>query len=382
MSGKVKNIFWVAGENSGDLHASIVIKALNKRGSNYRHLGIGGHRMQAQGFTPMFPFQKFSIMGFLEVLQSLPFIWHVEKEIKKFFAKIKPDLVVLVDYPGFNLRLARIAYDLDIPVLYFICPQFWAWRHGRVKQLKENTNFVASILPFEKESLDIHRVTSAYVGRPIAEEIQIEVGREQFANTFGLDPDKDWLGFMPGSRDSEIRKMLPPFIEAIRRFRTDEFQFLVSKAHTINHEMFMSYFPDKLLKRIFLIDGYMYEMIKYSRFMVVTSGTATLETAYIGTPFIIVYKSSWVSYSIARRLVRIKRIGLPNIILDNDIVPELIQDEVTGENIYTRILQYLDNSQEYDKMAAELGMIKELLSEKKASQEVASIIESIINEEK
>ncbi len=382
MSGKEKNIFWVAGENSGDLHASMVIKALNERGNNYHHLGIGGHRMQAHGFKSMFPFQKFSIMGFLEVVQSLPFIWRVEQKIYKILENIKPDLVVLVDYPGFNLRLARRAYDLDIPVLYFICPQFWAWRHSRVKQLKENTNFVASILPFEKESLDIHRVTSAYVGHPIAEEIKIEVDREQFARTFGLDPDKEWIGFMPGSRDSEIIKMLPAFIDAIKRFRTDEFQFLVSKAHTVNHELFMSYFPENILKRVFLIDGYMYEMIKYSRFMVVTSGTATLETAYIGTPFIIVYKSSRLSYSIARRLVRIKRIGLPNIILENDIVPELIQDEVTGENIYTRILEFLNNREEYEKMAAELARVREMLSEKKASQEVASIIEEMVNEER
>ena len=381
MSANVKTIFWSAGENSGDLHASMVLKALKERGLYYKHIGIGGHRMQAEGFSPLFPFKKFSLIGFWEVVQSLPFIWRTEKEIKKILETNKPDLIVLVDYPGFNLRLAKTAYDLDIPVLYFICPQFWAWRHSRVNQLKEYVNFLALILPFEKELLDIHRVDSEYVGHPIAEEISIEVSREHFAETFGLDPGKKWLGFMPGSRDTEIKKILPAFIAAIKRFPSDEYQFLISKSHTVNNELFMSYIPETLSKRAFVIDGYMYEMIKYSHFMAVTSGTATLETAYIGTPFIIVYKTSQISYSIARKLIRIKRIGLPNIILEDDVVPELIQNQVTGENIKQIMSEYLNDQIAYKKMTTELLKVQDILREKKASREVAAIIERMINKE-
>lgn len=381
MSKETKNIFWVAGENSGDLHASIVLKALNERGGDYRHTGIGGHRMQAEGFIPLFPFGKFALMGFWEVLNSLPFIWRVEKEIKRMFEENRPDLVVLVDYPGFNLRLARIAYDMDIPVLYFICPQFWAWRHGRVKQLRANTNFVASILPFEKELLDIHRVNSEYVGHPIAEEISIEIDREKFAETFGLDSGKKWLGFMPGSRDSEIGKMLPELVKATKRFDADEYEFLISKSHTVNTELFFSLIPEVIKNRITIIDGYIYEMIKYSHLMAVTSGTATLEAAYLETPMIIVYKSSWISYSIAKKLVRVKQIGLPNIILEQDLLPELIQDEVTAENIHRTMQNILEDEEEYDKIKSNLKQIRELLSERSASLEVATKIEQIVEGE-
>lgn len=374
----MKTIFWVAGENSGDLHASIVIKALKEKGSAYKHIGIGGQRMQAEGFTPLFPFNRFSLMGFGEVLKSIPFIWRVEKEIKQLFETKKPDLVVLVDYPGLNLRLAKAAYERDIPVLYFICPQFWAWRHGRVKQLHEHTNFVASILPFEKELLDIHRVDSDYVGHPIAEEIKIEVSREVFAKTFELDPAKKWLGFMPGSRDMEVKKILPEFLKAIKEFESEDYQFLVSKSHSVNHELFLNIIDRAEIANLRIIDGYTYEMITYSEFLAVTSGTATLETAYLGTPFIIVYKGSSLSYSIAKRLVRIKRIGLPNIILEEDIVPELIQEEVTGTNIYNTIRGFLEDPHKYDEMKAKLRAVRELLSEKKASREVAEIIERLI----
>ena len=378
MSENVKRVFWVAGENSGDLHSSMVLRALKKMGTEYKHIGIGGHRMQAEGFVPMFPFSKFSLIGFWEVLRSLSFIWRVEREIKKTLERIRPELVVLVDYPGLNLRLARMAYDLGIPVLYFICPQFWAWHHSRVHKLKENTNFVALILPFEKELLDIHRVTSEYVGHPIAEEIVFEVDRKQFSRTFGLDHDKKWLGFMPGSRDTEIKKILPAFIETIKLFTGDEYEFLLSKSHTVNTELFMNLIPQELRSRITIIDGYMYEMMKYSHFMVVTSGTATLETAFIGTPFIIVYKTSNISYSIAKKLIRVKKIGLPNIILEDDVVPELIQDEVKGEKIYRYMQEYLTYDSSYTKMQNELHKVAGLLSEKSASREVAAIIEKMV----
>jgi lipid-A-disaccharide synthase len=380
MNKRLKNVFWVAGENSADLHSSMVLKALKDKGCEYRHLGIGGPRMQAQGFTSLFPFTKFSIMGFAEVVRSLPYILDVEKKIRQMFSSDKPDLLVLVDYPGFNLRLAKTAYEMDIPVLYFISPQFWAWRHGRVKKLQENTNFVAAILPFEKELLDMHRVNSAYVGHPIAEEIRIEVDREVFAKTFGLDPGKKWLGFMPGSRDNEIRKMLPAYIKAIGLFPPEEYEFLISKSHTVNTELFHRFIPESLADRIHIVDGYTYEMIKYSQFLVVTSGTATLETAYIGTPFIIAYKSSSISYSIAKQLVRIKRIGLPNIILEEDVVPELIQQQVSGNNIYRTIQSFLQDEEKYSALRNSLTRIKELLSEKSASQEVAAIIERLIEE--
>jgi lipid-A-disaccharide synthase len=375
-----RDIFWIAGENSGDLHASMVLKELNRRGLKMNHFGIGGQRMEREGFTALFPFKRFNVMGFWEVLQHLKFFFHVEKQIRQRFLAFKPDLAILVDYPGFNLRIAQMAYDMDIPVLYFICPQFWAWKRGRVNKLRENTNMVATILPFESELLDIHRVNSHYVGHPIAEEIINLVDKETFAKTFGLDQNKRWLGFMPGSRENEVKKMLPPMIKAIEKFNESEFEFLVSKAHTISHDRFNSLIPKKLKHRIHIVDGYVYEMMKYTNFMVVTSGTATLETAFIGTPHIIVYKTSQISYLIAKKLVKIGRIGLPNIMLEQNLLPELIQKEVNGENIYKKVSYYLEHKDEFNRLANELEKVKYLLSEKTTSVEMSNLIIKMLNE--
>ncbi len=376
---KKENIFWIAGENSGDLHSSIVLKKLKEMGKEYNHIGIGGHLMQTEGFTPLFSFKRFAVMGFWEVLKHLRFFMKVEKEIRDILTNIKPSLVVLVDYPGFNLRIAQMAYDMDIPVLYYICPQFWAWHHSRVDKLKAFTNNVAAILPFETELLDIHRVTSQYVGHPIAEEIKIETDKEQFAQIFGLDLEKKWIGFIPGSRDAEITKLLPEFMKALKKFDENEYCFLISKAHTIHGDLFWRYIPKRA--NIFIIDGYTYEMMKYCEIMAVTSGTATLEAAFIGTPFVIAYKTSFISYYIAKNLVKIKRIGLPNIILEQDLVPELIQEKANGDLIYKTMEYYLANPEKLDEMRSELLKVRELLSEKTTSTEVANMIIKMIDEQ-
>lgn len=378
MAVGLKNIFWVAGENSGDLHSSVVIKRLNERKKLFNHIGIGGYRMQREGFKPLFPFGKFSQMGFWEVIGKVPFFLKVESQIKKLLVNIKPDLVVLVDFPGFNLRMAKIAYELNIPVIYYICPQFWAWRHGRVSRLQSDTNVVACILPFEKELLDINRVYSVYVGHPIAEEIELEVDKETFASTFGLNPDKKWLGFMPGSRNAEINKMLPAFIDAVKRFDADKYEFLISKSHSVKNDLFWKQIPQQQRSRVSVVDGYIYEMMQYCHFMVATSGTATLEIAYIGTPSIIVYKTSQISYEIARKLIRVDKIGLPNIVMEKKIVPELIQSGVNGENIYKQVMSYLEDEDKYSEQISELKNIRECLSEKSASNEVADLIEKFI----
>lgn len=377
MSKEQKTVFWIAGENSGDLHASMVIRRLRENGTELKHIGIGGHKMQIEGFTPLFPFKKFSVMGFGEVVGHLPFFLKTESRLKRMFVNLKPSLVVLVDYPGFNLRIAKIAHDMEIPVLYFICPQFWAWKHSRVHKLREFTNFVAAILPFEKQLLEIHRVHSSFVGHPIAEEIKIDVDRETFAQTFGLDLSKKWIGFMPGSRDIEMARLLPEFISAIRKFATDDYNFLISKTHTVNKEKFWQHIPRDENLNIYVIDGYIYEMIKYSDFMAVTSGTATLETAYIGTPFLIVYKTSKLSYSIGRRLIKLKWIGLPNIIMEKNLIPELIQDDVTGDSIHKEITKYLSSPAEYRSVSEDLKELRALLGEKSTSKEVAAIIEEM-----
>ncbi|MDD4309569.1 MAG: lipid-A-disaccharide synthase [Candidatus Cloacimonetes bacterium] len=371
-------IFWLVGESSGDLHAALVMDAINARFPNLTHIGIGGPRMQKHGLKPLIPFERFAVMGFVEVIRHLAFFIDVQRQIRKLFTENKPDLAILVDYPGLNLRIAHLADEYRIPVLYFICPQFWAWKHERVYKLKASTRHVACILPFEHEMLEIHNVTSSYVGHPIAEEISFQLDRDAFARFYGLNPHKKWIGFFPGSRNNEIAKMLPVYLEASKLWKDDNYEMLFSKARSVNHRNYMSLLGDAKSSEVKLIDGNNYEMMKYSELLVCTSGTVTLEAAYIGTPLVICYKASPISYLIGRFFVRIKRIGLPNIVLDADILPELVQSEMTAENIYRKAEAILTDAEHNKSIRQELYKLRGMLSDKRPSQEIPKIVASLL----
>ena len=365
-------IFWLAGESSADLHSELVMKALNEKFGNLTHIGIGGPRMQRQGLKPIFPFDKFAVMGFVEVVKHLIFFFKVQIRLSKLFSTEKFDLAILVDYPGLNLRIAKMADEMRIPVLYFICPQFWAWKHNRVYQLRDSVRYVACILPFEEELLKIHNINCSYIGHPIAEEITFELDRDSFARFFGLDSSKKWIGFFPGSRNNEITKMLPVFLQAAKKWNQNEYQILFSKSHNVNHQLYMHLIEGQ--KDIIIIDGYNYEMMKYCELLVCTSGTVTLEAAYIGTPLVICYKASYLSYLIGRKFVRIKRIGLPNIVLDSDLLPELIQGEMNPANIYKAGMQILTDSEMNTRIRKELFKLRAMLSNKHPSIEMPKIV--------
>ncbi|HPS39996.1 MAG TPA: lipid-A-disaccharide synthase [Candidatus Cloacimonadota bacterium] len=371
-------IFWLAGESSGDLHASIVMRAVNESLQNVRHVGIGGPLMQREGLKTLFPFDKFAVMGFTEVAKHLGFFLKVEKAIARYLRMDKPDLFIPVDYPGLNLRVAKIADDLRIPVLYYICPQFWAWKHKRVFALKEDVRHVACILPFEKELLDSHNVTSSYVGHPITEEIRIELDRESFARFFGLDPAKKWIGFMPGSRNHEIQRMLPVFLKSARLMDPEQYQFLFSKSRAVAHSLYMNILDDHREIKAHIIDGYNYEMMKYCEALIGCSGTVTLEAAYIGTPMVICYKASPLSYAIGRYLVRIKHMGLPNIIMEDTIFPELLQHDAKQSRIAQEVFNLLSDEAYSREVKVKLLKLRQLLEGKRPSVEMLRIIKELL----
>ena len=370
----MKSIFWIVGEKSGDLHASKVIEKFKATVPHVQHVGIGGPLMQRQGLKTLFPFEKFSIMGFVEVLIHLPFIFKVEQAIKKYLKEHEPDLVILVDYPGMNLRIAKIASDLHLRVLYYICPQFWAWKHHRVHKLKEYCDHVACIFPFEKELLDMHGINSTYVGHPVTEEIKLDLDKDKFAKFFELDANKKWISFFPGSRNSEVEKMLPVYIETIKKLQKikPDYQFLVSKSNTVSSQLFKKYLDTQ--QSVYTIDGYNYEMMKHSDFMIVKSGTTTIEAASLGTPFAIVYKVNKLSYHIAKKVIRVKYIGLPNIVFDEPVLPELIQDDFNPDKIIDTILSFMDSPEKYNQVCAKLSTINALLGQQSASNSVAEIM--------
>ncbi|MCD4651619.1 MAG: lipid-A-disaccharide synthase [Candidatus Cloacimonetes bacterium] len=380
MGKLLKSVFWIAGEKSGDLHAAQVLKSLKKLEVKPHHYGIGGPEMEKEGFESLFPFERFNVMGFTEVIKHIRFFLKTEKIIRKKLSENRPDLVILVDYPGFNMRIARIADDLSIPVLWFIAPQFWAWKHNRIYKLKAYTRHVACILPFEPELLQINRVNCSFVGHPIAEEIELTTTREDFAARFGLNPEKKWIGFLPGSRKQEVKRMLPEFLKTTKQMRGSGYEFLISKTSNLPTKLYFGMINDADVKEIFMITGSSYEMMNHCDFLVVTSGTATLETAYIGTPFCIVYKTGTLSYLIGKNLIKISSVGLPNIIMDRKIVPELIQHDCNARTIRGTIEKYMDHKLLYQQMADQLTIIKKLLGSKSASTEMTNIVENLLKD--
>ena len=376
---KNKKIFWIAGENSGDLHASIVLKELNKQYSNIENFGIGGEKMKSHGFRAIYPFERFSVMGFFEVIKHLAFFAGVEKHIKNIFQNKPPDLVILIDYPGLNMRIAKLAKSYNIPVLYFIVPQFWACKYKRIFKLQKYTDHIAYILPFEGKHFNKHNIDASFVGHPISEEININLSKEKFAQKYDLDLNKKWLGFLPGSRNAELKKMLPEFINAIEKFDSNKYEFLISQASSVSKKLFQKVL-NNTNKSIKIIEEMNYEMMKHCDFLTVTSGTATIETAYLGTPLIIVYKTSNSSYQIGKRFMKIDKIGLPNIVIEKDIVPELIQQDVNGKNIHTKITDILSDKSKYNKIINELKALHDILGSKTPSTEVSAIIGKMINE--
>ncbi|MCK9557793.1 MAG: lipid-A-disaccharide synthase [Candidatus Cloacimonetes bacterium] len=372
-------VFWLAGESSGDLHCELIMKSLAKSGKRFRHIGIGGAKMQAQGLRALYPFERFAVMGFVEVIKHIAFFLKVERGIRKLFAEDKPDIAILADYPGFNLRIAHLADEYRIPVLYYIAPQFWAWKHERVQKLKDSVRHTACILPFEEEMLNIHNVTCSYVGHPIAEEIEFKMDRDYFANFFHLNPDKKWLGFFPGSRNNEIKKMLPVFLKAAQKWDPKEYEILVSKSHSVNHSMFMDMVCGTGMSNLNIIDGYTYDMMRHCEVLTCTSGTVTLEAGFVGTPTVICYKANPISYMIGKRLIRVSHIGLPNIILDNDVLPELVQKDANPDMINAKIKEMQQGSARRDVVTLELRKLRSMLGEKKPSIEVPKIIDHLVS---
>lgn len=371
----MKKIFWIAGEKSGDLHASDVLHKLNKLGNFYNY-GVGGGLMEEAGFHSLFEFSRFNVMGFVEVIKHLGFFLKVEKEIKEILIRDKPDLVVLVDYPGLNLRVAKIAKQLGIKVLYYICPQFWAWKHKRVFKIRKYTDVVCCINPFEAPLLDEYEIPNEYVGHPVAEQIKVELTKEQFAEAFKLDVNKEWIGLFPGSREMEIKHHLPIFLQLAEA--NPEREYLIS---IIDKSMLQKLKQEERHANIQFINGYNYEIMKHSDFVVAKSGTTTLETTLFATPFVIVYKANPLTVMIAKKIARTRFIGLPNLIADKLIVTELIQEDVTADNITAEINKFLTDKTSRDSFIAVLSKIKSLLGDKSASSNCAQQIYKMVNNE-
>ena len=357
----------IAGEPSGDLHGSNLIKALKNLDPGFDIRCWGGEKMESEGAVLVKHYKDLAFMGFLEVIKNISTILKNIKFCKTDILKFKPDVIVLIDYPGFNMRIAEWASKQGFKVVYYISPQVWAWKENRVKILKRFVDKMIVILPFEKKfyknkwSWDVE-----YVGHPLLENI------DNFINSHAdLKLNEKQIAILPGSRKQEILVKLPVMLKASKNF--NDYKFVVAKAPGLPSE-----FYDDLLKaytNVEFVNDKTYQLLQTSVAAIVTSGTATLETALFNVPQIICYKGNAVSYSIAKRLIKIKFIGLVNLIMNKEVVKELIQNDLTPENITKELSLILNDKEKIRQIKDDYKKLRNELSEEgSASKKAAELI--------
>ncbi|MBC7587456.1 MAG: lipid-A-disaccharide synthase [Chitinophagaceae bacterium] len=347
----------IAGEASGDLHGSNLIKQLHKLDASSNIRCWGGDLMQAAGSSLVKHYRELAFMGFAEVVKNLPTIFKNIRFCKEDIAAFKPDVLVLIDYPGFNLRIAEWGKQQGYKIVYYISPQVWAWKENRVKKMKLNIDIMLCILPFEKDYYkNKWNWKVEYVGHPLVEEIEQRKRESSMVNDdVGI---KNIIALLPGSRKQEINKKLPIMLEVAKSF--PDYQFVVAQAPGQDddfYEPFLSAYHN-----VSSVKNDTYNLLIKSKAALVTSGTATLETALFGVPEVVCYKSSNISYQIGKRLIKIKFISLVNLIMDKLVVKELIQDELTAANLIKELNELLYNENRMLQVKTDYAMLRNILS--------------------
>ena len=367
-----KCIMIIAGEASGDKHGAKLARSIKAQSHNAFLFGVGGQAMKAEGVRCIVDAETLSVVGITEVISILPTVFRAMATVKKALSSLKPDLLILIDFPEFNFRVAAAAKKLGIPVLYYISPQIWAWRQERVKKVKELVDHMAVILPFEARFYQDHDVPVTFVGHPLLDGLTTEVSRPA-AESGRQQPV---IGLLPGSRGKEVSALLPVMLDAARMIqrKLPAAKFIVSCSASVNagqvEHLVRSYKSDLDIE---VARGPVEEVFKQSHLLVAASGTVTLEAALHGVPTIIVYKVSPFSYWLGKRLIKVKHIGITNLIAQKELQPELIQDDASPAGIAEKIVNMIRDRDGLRQGEAELMRVRDLLGGAGASDRVARI---------
>ncbi len=332
----------VAGEASGDMYGADVARSLFKKFPDCEIYGLGGQRMRQAGVQLEGDIHKTAAIGPFEVISSLGSLYRVFRKLAERLETEAPTAAILIDFPDFNLRLAKRVRDAGVPVIYYISPQVWAWREGRIHQISRVVNKMLVIFPFEEEMYRKAGVDVEFVGHPLVDAVRATKTKDDFCSLYGLDSRKPIVALLPGSRPKEIRYILPPLCEAaelIRQSKPDT-QFVLPAAAGLDKALFEKVIASR---PITLVNNDTYNAIRYARAAIVASGTATLETALLGTPEIVVYRISQASWLVGKMLLKVRFYGIVNIILGEEVVPELFQDRMTPEDVSKLTLRLMDD---------------------------------------
>ena len=371
-----------AGEASGDIHAAAVTVALKRIDSTTEVFGMGGDELRAAGGEVLFDIKDHGVMGFVEVIKKLPDLFKLRREFARVMDERKPDCLVVVDYPGFNMKLAKLAHDKGIPVVSYIAPSAWAWNKGRAKNVAKIVDKVACIFPFE---YDVYKEAGApveFVGHPLVDIVHPTMERAEAEAWVGKVPGCPLVLLMPGSRLMEIERMLDVILEGAKLLKKQmpEVQFAMPRAGTIPIEMLQGKIKASGLN-VKITEGHNYDLFSVADLALATSGTVTLEAAMCGLPSVILYRTSAITAFIARRVINIPNIGLPNIVAGRQILPELLQEELTPAKLAATAVELLAPERR-PQLEANLAYMKERLGEPGAVNRVAQLILRIAEEKK
>jgi len=366
----------IAGEASGDLHGSNLVTSLRARDHNAKIRAWGGEKMRRSGAKIVKNYHDLAFMGFVEVLINLNTILKNFNFCKKDITEFAPDAIILIDYPGFNLKIAKWAHKRGYKVFYYISPQVWAWKRRRVYTIKKVVDKMLCILPFEKKFYDNYDVDCQFVGHPLLDEIsKVElVSKYKFYKSNRLNLKKEIIALLPGSRKQEVSRMLTVMLNVVKKF--PNYQFVVACAPSLPMSYYKKIIGDKSGVR--LVCNRTYQLLQLSSAAIVTSGTATLETALFDVPEVVCYKANKLSYLIARQLAKVKYISLVNLIMDRMVVKELIQNDMTADNIVDEIKSLLTNQKRQRKLLEDYEELKYVLGNTGASDRAAETIISYV----
>ena len=376
MSRRAPRIFLSAGEPSGDLHGSAVARALKARWPDAELVGLGGDLMAAAGVKLQAHTRELAVMGFVEVLKHLPFFAGLWSDVKDNIRTARPDLVIPIDYPGFNLRLAHFAKRQRIPVLYFIAPQVWAWHRSRMRELAENVDRLAVVLPFEEKLFREAGAKAHFVGHPLLDLTPVVQERTAFAKSLGIDPGKPILALFPGSRAQEVGRHFPLFQRAVQEMRASapDVQPIVAAAAGVSTEPFKrAGFPWSTDTTT---------LLAHARAALVKSGTTTLQTALALVPMVVTYQMHPLTYQLAQRLVEVPHIALANLVAGERIVPELVQDAASPRALAAALLPLIADTSERERVVGGLRRVREQLAradqDGSAAERVAALAAELI----
>ena len=373
-----KEIMLVVGEASGDMHGASLVQALLERDPNLTFFGVAGDQLQGTSFESMFTVSELTGMGLLELAGNIKNILAAYRLLRRTLRTRRPSLLILIDFPELNLRLAKLAKSLGVPVLYYVSPQVWAWRRRRIRQIAQVVDKLAVVFPFEVEFYKRHRMPVEFVGHPLLDVVRVSQERDPTLREIGLHKEKPVVALLPGSRRKEIAYHLPVMVAAATRLnRVEQAQFFCVRASTLDRAELQKEL-DRAGFVIPIVEAGRYNAVNAADLVWAASGTATLETALLEKPMIVVYRVSWLTYWLARLLVQIKFIGIVNIIAGKAIVPELVQSDLSPERLVHESQAILNDHDARRTMIANLRNLREQLGVPGAANRVAELAISLM----